>query len=203
MDQSSATRSASTSVFTRADPRWARLHKIISEKSLQTGDFTLSSGRESQYLFQLRQTTLHPEGAALIGAVISDYMQQQGLRCIGGLEMGAVPIVAEVAAMSHVRGFPVLVFFVRKQAKARGARERIDGYVNENDEVLLLDDVATTGGSILAALEALREEKHQVSVRRALVIIDREEGAAQALAEKGIELVSLFRKSDFAIKAPA
>jgi len=139
------------------DPRLVRLREIVADHSLMTGDFVLSSGRRSRYLFQLRQTVLHPEGAWLIGGLIVDFMRSMGLACIGGLEMGAVPVVSAVAVRSHDMGFPVSVFFARKQAKSHGARERINGYLENGADILLVDDVSTTGGSLLKTLDAIRE----------------------------------------------
>jgi len=191
---------ASGDVVSRADPRWVRLRRQIEEHALQLGDFTLASGRKSSFIFQLRQTTLHPEGAHLLADVIVDYMAGQGIGCIGGLALGAVPIVSAVAAISAVKNAPVDAFFVRKEVKAHGAKERIDGFVRDDRELLLVDDVATTGGSILKALEGLREEGKNCVARKALVIIDRQEGATENLAEHGIELVSIFKKSDFNVE---
>ncbi len=184
-------------VLDRDDPRWLRCQEIIRVHSLKTGAFTLSSGRHSTYLFQLRQTTLLPEGAALIAGIIAEYMRDQNIASIGGLEMGAVPIVAAVAALSHLKGYPVGAFFVRKAPKAHGARERIDGHLRHGGEVLMVDDVATTGGSILKAIEGLKEEYPEARVHRALAIIDREEGAAANLAEHGITLAAILKRSDF------
>jgi orotate phosphoribosyltransferase len=186
-------------VVSRDDPRWTRLRDLISEHSLKLGDFVLSSGRQSKYIFQLRQATMHPEGATLMGDIIVDYMRAEGLFCVGGLAVGAVPMVSAVAVMSHVKGFPVEAFFVRKEAKSHGALERIDGHVAANGEALMIDDVATSGGSIIKAMEGLHEEHPGCRVTRALVVIDREEGAAEALAARGIALASIFKKSDFAI----
>ena len=182
-------------VLDRSDVRWRRLQEIIRAQSLKTGTFILSSGRHSTYLFQLRQTTMLPEGAALIGEIIVDYMKSHALSCIGGLEMGAVPIVAAVAAVSHLKNYPVDAFFVRKAQKEHGARERIDGYLRSGADVLMIDDVATTGGSILRAIEGI--EGHNCHVRRALAVVDREEGAAQNLAAPGIQLAAIFKRSDF------
>lgn len=182
-------------VLGRSDARWLRLQEIIRAQSLKTGAFTLSSGRQSTYLFQLRQTTMLPEGAALIGEIIVDYMQRHAIACLGGLEMGAVPIVAAVAAVSYLKGYPADAFFVRKAAKEHGARERIDGFLRAGAEVLMIDDVATTGGSILKAVEGI--EGHNCHVRRALAVVDREEGAAENLAAHGIKLAAIFKKSDF------
>lgn len=186
-------------VLRRDDPRWGRLHAIIMKQSLQTGDFILSSGRSSKYLFQLRQTTMLPEGAALIGEIILDYMQAQRMLCVGGLELGAVPIISAIALTSHLKSWPVDAFFVRKKAKEHGARERIDGHVRDGAEVLLVDDVATSGKSMMGAIDGLNEKHPSCYVRQALVVIDRQEGAAESLLQHGIKLVSIFGKSDFRI----
>jgi orotate phosphoribosyltransferase len=191
------TEAVAEEVFGQDDPRRLRLQEIIRAHSLKTGAFTLSSGRQSTYLFQLRQTTLLPEGAALIAEIIVDYMQDQNIASIGGLEMGAVPIVSAVAALSHLKNHPVGAFFVRKAQKAHGARERIDGHLRHGGEVLMVDDVATTGGSILKALEGLKEEYPEARIRRALAVIDREEGAAQNLLAQGIKLAAILKRSDF------
>jgi orotate phosphoribosyltransferase len=136
-----------------------------------------------------------PEGAALLGEVILEYMYQHSIECIGGLELGAVPLVSSVAVMSHIRALPINAFFVRKLAKEHGARERIDGHLRASAEVLMIDDVATTGGSILKAVEGI--EGHDCCVRRALAVVDREEGAAENLAGHGIQLAAIFKRSDF------
>lgn len=185
-------------VLDPADPRWARLRRLIDTHSLLRGDFTLSSGRKSNYLFQLRQTTMLPEGAHLIADIVVDYMKARSISGVGGLAVGAVPMVAAIAAVSFSKGAPVDAFFVRKEAKGHGAKERIDGYVPEG-EALIVDDVATTGGSILEAVAGMEEEHPQARATRALVVIDRGEGAAEKLAEKGIGLVSIFKRSDFTI----
>jgi orotate phosphoribosyltransferase len=187
------------SVLDRNDPRWGKLRDLIERLSLKRGEFILSSGRASNYLFQLRQTTMHPEGARLIGDIIADYMKRWSISCVGGLEMGAVPIVSSVAVMSAVKGAPVDAFFVRKQAKEHGARELIDGHVTDGGEVLIVDDVATSGGSILKAIVNMKTLYPACYVRKGLVVVDREEGAAEALAKDGVELVSIFKRKDFNI----
>ena len=156
---------ASGDVLDRSDARWLRLREIVAAHSLKTGSFVLSSGRTSTYLFQLRQTTMLPEGAALIGDIIVDDMKRHGLACIGGLEMGAVPIVAAVAAVSHLKGYPVEAFFVRKVAKEHGAGERIDGFLHDGSEVLMIDDVATTGDSSSGRSKAARTATPMSAVR--------------------------------------
>jgi orotate phosphoribosyltransferase len=193
--------SASLDALDRRDPRWARLRDIVQEKSLKLGDFILSSGRTSKFLFQLRQTTMLPEGQALIGDIVTDYMRAEGLRCVGGLELGAIPITCAISLASFNKGYPVDAFFVRKAAKAHGAQERIDGHITPGGEVLLVDDVATTGKSFQGAVEGVNAEQPGCYFRKALVVIDREEGATEELAKRGIQLVSIFKKSDFNISA--
>jgi orotate phosphoribosyltransferase len=187
----------SAEVLDRKDERWRRLQEIIRAQSLKLGEFKLSSGRQSNYLFQLRQTTMLPEGAALLGEIIVEYMQANGIVCVGGLELGAVPLVASTAIVSHSKGYPVDAFFVRKAQKEHGARERIDGHLRAGAEPLMIDDVATTGGSILKAIEGMNSDRRRFDVHRALVVIDREEGAAENLARQGITLAAIFKRSDF------
>ena len=181
----------------RDDRRLVRLHELIDKLSLQRGDFTLSSGRKSKYLFQLRQTTMQPEGASLIGDLIIDFMREHRIECVGGLELGAVPVVSATAVMSFQKHHPVAAFFVRKEAKKHGAKERIDGHILDNDEILLVDDVTTTGQSMLDAIEPIAGEGRRME--KALSIVDREEGAAEFLAEHGITLYSFLKRSDFDI----
>ncbi len=185
------------SVIGHDDPRWERLRTLIAHHSLKLGDFVLSSGRTSKYIFQLRQTTMLPEGAKILGDVIVDYMKANSISCVGGLAVGAIPLVSSISVMSFLKGAPVQAFFVRKEVKAHGARERIDGHVADGREVLIVDDVATSGGSILKTIEGMKTEYPACYVRKALVVIDRQEGAAESLAEQGIELVSIFKRTDF------
>jgi orotate phosphoribosyltransferase len=182
-----------------SDPRWASLRTLIDAHSIKRGEFILASGRTSAYLFQLRQTMMLPEGGRLLGDIIVDYMNRETLAYVGGLAVGAIPLVCAVSVMSAIKATPKNAFFVRKEAKEHGARERIDGQVQNGAEVMLVDDVATSGGSILKALDGLREEFPDCHARKALVIVDRQEGATENLAARGIELVSIFKRQDFTI----
>jgi orotate phosphoribosyltransferase len=185
-------------VISRTDPRWKRLHAIIEERSLKRGEFTLSSGAKSTFLFQLRQTTMFPEGQHLVGTIIEEFMRAKGLRTIGGLEMGAVPIVGAVAFASFAAGHPVDAFFVRKQPKSHGAKELIDGELKDGADVLMVDDVTTTASSVLKAIDNAATEK-KLSVSWALSIVDRDEGGAANLGRRGIALASIFTRQDFGL----
>jgi orotate phosphoribosyltransferase len=139
------------------------------------------------------------EGAALIAEAVLEYMQRYDIHCIGGLVQGAVPIGQSVLMMGYARQYPIDHFFVRKEAKKHGAEELIDGYPRDDSEVLIVDDVATKGGSIRTAIEGLHSEHPSCFVKRALVVVDRQEGASEALAHRNVQLVSLFKRSDFPI----
>lgn len=190
-----ADRQEALRAFDIQDPRVRRLREIIRSESYQEGEFTLASGAKSTYFFQLRQTTMHPEGASLIGELLVEFMRREDIHCIGGLELGAVPVVTAAAVMGFQRDYPLDAFFVRKKAKQHGARELIDGHIRPGAEVLIIDDVTTTGGSTLKAVESVADMGCKVI--KALAIVDREEGAPQNLAKEGIALYSLLRRSDF------
>lgn len=185
----------SSTALRRSDPRRHRLRQIIEEKSLITGrTFTLASGRTSSFFVNLKQTMLDPEGANLLADLILAVMEEQGIRNIGGLEMGAVPLVSAVCTKSFER-YPVNAFFVRKGAKDHGAAQLIDGHLEEGSEVLIIDDVVTTGGSAIQAAEAVKARGCQVS--KILAIVDRQEGGRENLADHGFELISLLERRDF------
>ncbi len=178
-----------------SDPRRDRLREIIEEKSLITGrTFTLASGRTSSFFVNLKQTMLDPEGANLLADLVLDVMEAQGIHNIGGLEMGAVPLVSAVCTKSFER-IPVNAFFVRKSVKDHGAVQLIDGHLDEGSEVLIIDDVVTTGGSAIQAAEAVRTRGCHVS--KILAIVDRQEGGRENLVKQGFELISLLERSDF------
>jgi orotate phosphoribosyltransferase len=170
---------------------------LIIENSLKKGKFVLASGHPSTYHFQLSQTMLLPEGAALIGQIVVEYMKKHDIDCLGGMELGATSIASIAAVMSHSMRRPVHAFFIRKEAKTHGARQKIEGHLHIETEVLAVDDVATTGGSITNAVREIKARGGEV--RHALVVIDREEGAAENLAAHNIQLAAIFRKSDFLI----
>jgi orotate phosphoribosyltransferase len=141
---------------------------------------------------------MYPEGQFLIGTIVAEFMEKHDLSCVGGLELGAVPMVGAVSFASHVRKKPVHAFFVRKQAKAHGAKELIDGDLPEGADVLMVDDVTTTAQSVLKAIENARSQKN-FGVRWALSIVDRDEGGAANLDAQGISLASIFTKADFGL----
>ena len=176
-------------------PRRARLRAIIRERSLlKGGDFKLASGRQSSVFFDLKMTMLDPEGANLVADAVLDLLDGEAVDFIGGLELGAVPIVAAVCVKSETRT-PVRGFIVRKRKKGHGTDQVVDGHIGEGARAVVFEDVTTTGGSVLQAIEAARAAGCTVS--KAITIVDRLEGAAENLAGHGVELVSLFTREDF------
>jgi orotate phosphoribosyltransferase len=181
------------------------LFAIIRERSFRRGKFRLASGRESELYFNLKPTMMSPKGALLSARALLARIWPENVDYVGGLEMGAVPVIAALAAISQAEGRPTKTFFVRKQPKGHGTMDMIEGLApNEtlaNARAIAVDDVATSGGSILKAVDAMRAAGAQVNT--ALVLVDREEGASDALQAQGIRLLSVFCGREFLDGAPA
>jgi orotate phosphoribosyltransferase len=161
------------------------LRSIIRDRSLRKGDFTLSSGKKSSYYLDCRTSTLNPRGALLIGKLILQNMRLHNIQAdaIGGLTLGADPIVAAVAVVSAIENVPLPAFIVRKEAKAHGTQKYIEGYDGKpGARVVVVDDVCTTGESILRAAEKAEQAGYRVTA--AFCIVDREEGGTEAVAKK-------------------
>jgi orotate phosphoribosyltransferase len=172
---------------------------VIKERSYRRGKFKLASGAESEFYFNLKPTMMSAKGAWLCARTLLDKIRGETVDYVGGLEMGAVPVIASLAALSHADGKPVNTFFVRKQAKDHGTQDLLEGLMAgetlAGKRVMIIDDVATSGGSIIKAAEVARAAG--AVVETGLVIIDREEGGTEALAKAGIRLLSVLKKSDF------
>ncbi len=169
-----------------------KLRDIIRAKSLRTGDFTLSSGKKSTYYLDCRMTTMDPNGALLIARLILEKIREEHIQAeaIGGLTLGADPIVAAVAVVSGLEGMPIHAFIVRKEAKGHGMGRFIEGFdAPAGTRVLVVDDVCTTGESILRAAE--RAEEAGYTVVATFCVVDREEGGSEIIRRK-YPLHSLF-----------
>jgi orotate phosphoribosyltransferase len=163
----------------------ARLAEIIRKRSFGRGEITLSSGRKSDFYFNLKPTMLDPEGASLLAELTYEALKDDGLDYIGGLEMGAVPLAG--------------AFFVRKKPKEHGARLAVEGLAKgetlQGKRVVIVEDVTTTGGSARQAVEAVKEAGADVVL--VLTMVDREEGATEAFAEAGLPFRSLYKATEF------
>lgn len=170
------------------------LRQLLKEYSLMFGDFTLASGKRSSFYFDSKKTTLRPDGAWLTARAILALIRDKGIAAdaIGGLTLGADPIVGPVAALSHVEGPALRAFIVRKEAKEHGTGRRIEGPLDPASRVIIVDDVVTTAGSTLKAIDAAVEEGHRVVA--VICLVDREEGGAAKLA--AWPFYPLFRRSE-------
>ena len=176
-----------------------RLLNVIAEKSFRLGSFTLSSGGKSDYYIDCRTTTLDAVGAELTGHVFFDLLRQQNwtARAIGGLTLGADPIVTAVAVISAQQGAPVNGFLVRKAEKAHGMGQRIEGFQQKGAAVVIVDDVCTTGSSTVQAIEAARS--FGFNVIGAACLVEREEAGGRASVEKAsapAPFISIFKSSE-------
>ena len=157
-------------------------------------EMRLASGRTSDIYFDMKMAMFDPETINLIADSILGEVKAKHAAQVGGLEIGAVPIVSAVVCRSFP-SHPVRGFFVRKTVKEHGTQKRIEGCFEAGAATILLDDVTTTGGSVLKAVEAVRSEG--CPVEYVVTVVDREEGARDALAEARVELIALYTKSDF------
>ena len=177
----------------------ARLAEIIRRRSFGRGEITLASGRKSDFYFNLKPTMLDPEGATLLAELTYEALKDDQLDFVGGLEMGAVPLAGAIAQLSWLKGHPIAAFFVRKKPKEHGARLAIEGLARgeslQGKRIVIVEDVTTTGGSALKAVEAVRHAGGDIAL--VFTMVDREEGAAETFAQAGIAFRALYKASEF------
>lgn len=168
-----------------------RLLALLATRSARRGSFTLASGRQSDLYIDCRPTTMHPEGLAAIGPLGLHAIGERGWHpdAVGGLTLGADPVSYAIAYASQLAGMPVRAFTVRKEAKTHGTGKLIEGAYQAGDRVVVVEDVITTGGSALKAVEAVRAAGG--TVVGVLAVVDREEGGRQAIEAAGLEVESL------------
>jgi orotate phosphoribosyltransferase len=176
-----------------------RLREIIRARSFGFGEIKLASGRVSNFYFNLKPTMLDPEGAALLAELTLDALAEENIDYVGGLEMGAVPIAGAIAQLSFMRGQPIPAFFVRKKPKEHGAKLSVEGLAPGQSlagkRVVVVEDVTTTGGSALKAVEAVKDAGGEVAL--VFTMVDRDEGATEEFAKAGLRLRALFTAAEF------
>lgn len=173
------------------------LGRLLSRRSFRTGNFVLSSGRESSYYVDCRTTTMHARGQALLGRVVLDRLSRLDVRpdFIGGMTMGADPIAYAVAGQSaRSGGREIHAFSVRKRAKRHGREKRIEGCFEEGGSAVVVEDVVTTGSSVLEACEVVADAGGEILA--VLVLVDRQEGGREAVEEKGLSVHALYTATD-------
>lgn len=171
------------------------LFMLLRERAFKRGRVVLASGEESDYYFDMKPAMLDPDGAGLMAELILHELQGVKADAVGGLEMGAVPLIAPVAMKSPDFGRYLPGFFVRKAVKDHGTQKRIDGNDIAGKTVVILEDVTTTGGSAMDAVKVVQAAGAKVAL--VISILDRNQGAAELYAKAGIPFKSLFKAEEF------
>ena len=174
----------------------SKLAKLLLKLSYREGDFTLTSGKKSDYYFDCKQTALHPEGGFLIGRLCLEMLKEYDVDGVGGMTLGADPLITGVTVVSHIEGRPLPGFIIRKKSKGHGTDQYLEGLANfsEGDKVVLLEDVCTTGGTLITAAERVRDAG--LVIVGVLAVLDREEGGREKLEDAGLELNSIFTRQE-------
>lgn len=167
-----------------------RLRQMLLGRSMRFGEFVLSSGATSNYYIDVRKTSLHPEGLRLIAQLFFELLQADGVTAVGGLTLGADPLVAGLMLYAAEKGKPIEGFLVRRTTKDHGLRGQVEGNLAGHKRVAILDDVITSGESALIAAEAA--ESYKAEVVRVLAVVDREQGASQIFQQRGYPFTTLF-----------
>ena len=181
-----------------------RLVAILLRRSLRFGDFTLASGAKSRFYIDVRKTSLDQEGASLIGRLLfasyEEDLRAGRIDAVGGLTLGADPIVVAFALEAFARGIALEAFLVRKEAKGHGTASRIEGNLAPHATAIIVEDVCTSGESALLAVRAAREAGAVVT--QAWCVVDRAAGGREALAREGVTLTALIGIEDLLAAAP-
>jgi orotate phosphoribosyltransferase len=173
------------------------LIKILAEKSLKVSKdpiFLLASGRKSNFYVDCKMTTLFSRGLNLVGQIIYERIAPLNIKGIGGLTLGADPIANATAMVAGQKGIDLVSFVIRKQPKKHGLLKWIEGGVTLGDRVVIIDDVITTGGSTIEAIDKAKEAG--LEIVKVIVLVDREEGGRENIQNKGYEVDAVFTKSE-------
>ncbi len=180
-------------------PARSRLLQAFKDRAVSFGRFTLASGKESSYYINSKKAIFNAEVVALLGDVLWELTRELNIDAAGGLEVGAIPMAVALAQRFAQEGRPLEGFFVRKQAKGHGSQERIEGVLLPGMRVAVLDDVLTTGGSVMQAIGEIERAGGQVAA--VVCIVDRLEGARDVLAPR-YPYLPIFTIRDFGIEPP-
>ncbi len=180
-----------------SDRSRARLLELFITRAVSLGRFKLASGKESTYYINSKKAIFNAEAVWLLGDVLWDMTRDLHIQAVGGLEVGAIPMAAAAALRYHEEGRSLEGFFVRKQVKEHGSKERIEGLVGPGDRVAIVEDVVTTGSSLLQAIEEV--EKLGAQIAAVICIVDRLEGARERLASR-YNFLPIFTIRDLGIE---
>jgi orotate phosphoribosyltransferase len=179
------------------DSKHPELVRFVKEHAVMHGEFKLASGLISDYYIDGKQIVSQPDGLRLVAGAIRDELADFHVDAIGGLEIGAIYIATAVSLASLDWPTPIPLFTVRKATKEHGSRKKVEGVIPKGGTVAVVDDVVTTGGSVLQAIEAIRAEGCEVAV--AMTIVDRCSGAAEALTDLGVPYRPLLTIADLGL----
>lgn len=175
-----------------------RLLELVRTRALRVGKITLSSGKESDYYVDARKVVLDPEGAYLTGKLILDMIDQKAV-AVAGMTLGADPIVTAISVVGHIGGRDLSALIIRKEPKKHGTKKFVEGpALPEGSKVAVVDDVVTTGSSLIRSIERLRAEGYEPI--QVVAILDREEGGRERLKEVGYGLESIFTRGELLAK---
>jgi len=183
-----------------ASPVIRELIDLVEAKALKRGTFRLASGREASFYLDAKQVVLDAHGAMLVGRAILERLRSLGPlpAAVGGMSIGADPITSAVITMAGIEGLPLKGFMVRKEPKDHGTKKYVEGPVEPGQRVVIVEDVTTTGGSSLLAIDRVQE--FGLIVERVVTVIDRLAGAKDAFAARGIPLESLVTIRDLGLE---
>jgi len=173
---------------------------LVEARALKRGTFRLASGREASFYLDAKQVVLDAHGAMLVGRAILERLRSLGPlpAAVGGMSIGADPITSAVITMAGIEGLPLKGFMVRKEPKDHGTKKYVEGPVEPGQRVVIVEDVTTTGGSSLLAIDRVQE--FGLIVERVVTVIDRLAGAKDAFAARGIPLESLVTIRDLGLE---
>ena len=183
-------------MHTPIDQDRSELFHLLKTQAFSRGKFILSSGKTSDFYLDARLVTLSAAGAYLTARIMLDMIKEDRPDAIGGSTLGADPMVGAIASLSYQEGQPINTFIIRKAPKAHGKQQQVEGpLLKEGSSVVLIDDVATTGKAFVESIEVL--QKMNITIKKAICVIDRGEGATEALAKYNVPLKSIFTIAEF------
>lgn len=175
-----------------------KLIELVKQHALKFGDFTLASGKKAKYYLDCRKVTLHSQGALAVAEGMLELLKHDLPAAVGGMAIGADPITAAIITVAAIQGKTLKGFIVRKEAKAHGTGQDVEGPVVPGESAVIVEDVISTGGSALAALD--KAKAFGLNVTGVLGIIDRQMGGAEAFAARGVKLQTLLTIADFGLE---
>lgn len=180
-----------------ADNTREQLLALLRERAFRQGEFTLSSGEKSNYYIDGKMIEVHPHGAAVIGQILYERIKDLGIDAVGGLAVGAIPLVAALMVICHQEGLDLEGFWVRNEIKSHGTKKLIEGNLPAGAKVVIVDDVITSGESAQKAIDAA--EAAGATVVKVICLVDRQRGATEHFKKAGYLYEPIFVKDELFI----